>query len=481
MGLIDLEGSSEYDYFRRVPRFCYRLGVQLVLPPMNLKPIGCLATLLLVVGKIEANEQPAPCVVYFSVLENDEVPVHLSILKMNEPQTSWYEKYGNRDKYAGICYVENGARAPADEPLYAIVWGEHLVSESYIYSYEATAPVNGDLNPTITNQNGDTSTVSGTPRTSVPDSHSSSGTKKHYVADGWLAVWNPQTSESKGSFVPIAPLHSHNRTDLTSASTSLLKDAMEQIRKREKERLAVKGKGWAVVTIRPINNLQSAPSEPSSTTPQSSLDTVQPTVPSAVQTTTLQPCPAQSSVVTSTVSVSSTLPGAEIFVDEDFAGNTPSTINVTAGKHVITVKKSGFQDWVRIVNFSGGSITLNAELAGGPDEMSTADPPTKPDSSKESAADRVSTRSTQKPVGWIGVSTKNDSEGALVTNVTAQGPAALAGIHVGDVILALDGRRVKGKELQTVVAALKPGTRVPVSYASGSSIHEVWITVASRD
>jgi PDZ domain/PEGA domain len=450
---------------------------------MNLKPFGCLATLLLVVGKIEANEQPAPCAVYFSVLENDQGPVHLSILKMNKPQSSWYEKYGNRDKYAGICYVENGERAPADEPLYAIVWGEHLVSEPYTFSYETTAPANGDVNRTITDQNGKTSTVSGTTSTSAPVRHSSSEATKHHVADGWLAVWNLQTNGSKGSFVAIAPLHNHNRTDLASASTSLLKDAMEQISQIEKERLAVRGKGWAVVTIRPINHPHPTPSEAPSTTPQSSLDTVQPTVPSAVQTTALKPSPspAKSSVVTSTVSVSSTLPGAEIFVDEDFVGNTPSTITVTAGKHVITVKKSGFQDWVRIVNFSGGLITLDAELAAGANEVSTADPPAKPDSSRESAADRVATRSAQKPVGWIGVSTKNDSAGALVTDVTAQGPAALAGIHVGDVILALDGRQVKGKELRTVVAALKPGTRVPVSYASGSSTHEVWITVSSRN
>ncbi len=448
---------------------------------MNLKPIVCLATLLLVLGKIEANEQPAPCAVYFTVLENDEVPVHVSILTMNKPQSSWYQKYGNRDKYAGICYVENGARAPADEPLYAIVWGEHLVSEPYTYSYEATAAANGDVNATISDQNGNKSAVSGAASTSVPVSHASSNTKKHYVADGWLAVWNVQTSKSKGRFVPIAPLHNHSRADLTSASASLLKDAMEQIGQREKERLAAKEKGWAVVTIRPITNPPSAPSETPSATPRSSLDTVQPTVPSAVQATALKPSPAQSSVVTSTVSVSSTLPGAEVFVDDDFVGNTPSTINVTAGKHVITVKKSGFQDWVRIVNFSGGLITLNADLAEVPNEMNTADPPPKPDRSKESGADRGSIRSTQKPVGWIGVSTKNDSEGALVTDVTALGPAALAGIHVGDVILALDGRRVKGKELQSAVAALKPGTRVPVSYASGSSTHEVWITVASRD
>jgi PDZ domain-containing protein/PEGA domain-containing protein len=451
------------------PRLCYCLGIQLVLPPMKLKPIGCLAILLLVAGKIEANEQPSSCAVYFSVLKNDQAPVHLLLWKMNEPQRSWYEKYGNRDRYAGICYLENGASPPGDEPLYAIVWGEHLADEPYTYSYEATAHAGSDVNPTTAGQNGASSA-------SAPVNNSSSETKKHYVVDGWLAVWNLQTSGSKGSFVPIGPLHSHSRTDVTSTSLSLLKEAMEQISQREKVRLAVNGKGWAVVTIRPIYKPPATPSDPPSSKPQSSLDTVPPTAPSAGPVTARKPTPAQSSV-----SVSSTEVGAEIFVDEDFVGNTPSTINVTGGKHVITVKKSGFQDWVRIVNFSGGEITLNAELAGAPSEMSTADPPAKPDSSREPAADRVSTRSTQKPAGWIGVSTKNDRQGALVTDVTAQGPAALAGIHVGDIILALDGRQIKGKEFQTVVATLKPGTRVPVSYASGSSTHEVWITVASRD
>jgi hypothetical protein len=439
---------------------------------MSLKSILCLAclvTLLPAAGKIEANDQPGSCVVYFTVVQSDEVPVHRSILKMNEAQSSWYEKYGNQDKYAGICYVGNGGRAPADEPLYVVLWGEHLASEPYNYSYEATAPARGDVN----------ATVSGT-TTTAPGSQSSSETKQHSVADGWLAVWTIQTSKSKGSFVPITPLHSHSRADVPAASTAMLKDAMEKISQREKERLAAKGKGWAVVTITPINPAP-PPIENPSTTSQSSRDSVPPTAPPAVQTTERKPSAGQLSALNSTVSVSSTVPGAEIYVDEDFVGNTPSTINVTMGKHVITVKKSGFPDWVRIVNFSGGLITLNAEFGSEPDEMSRADQPTESDGSTEPAADQAPASSTQKAAGWIGISTANEKEGALVTDVTAKGPAALAGIHVGDVILALDGRRVKSEELQTMVAALKPGTRVPVSYASGTSRHEVWITVASRE
>jgi hypothetical protein len=429
---------------------------------MNPMAIGRLAALLLVVGKIEANEQPTPCSVYFSVVENDEVSVHLSVLGMNRPQTSWYKMHGDRDKYAGICYVEDGARAPAEAPLYAIVWGEHLVSEPYVYSYQTAVRVDGDVNATVTDQNGNTSTVSGTNSTGAPVSHTGSGTKKYYVADGWLAVWNPKTSEGKGSFVPIVPLQNHNNTDLSSASTSLLKDAMEQIKQREKERLAVAAKerqavaangrnGSALITIRPINNGQPSPSETSS------------------------------SAVTSTVGVSSTPPGANIFVDEDFVGTTPSTINVTAGKHAVTVKKSGFQDWICAVSFSGGSITLDAKLASEPNEMRAADPPTTSDSKKGSAPAGISANSLQKPVGWLGVSGKDNNKGALVTDVTAGGPAERAGIRMGDTILEVAGTTIKGKDFEKVVAALKPGTQVPVNYTRGSSVHEVWIMVTSHN
>lgn len=54
--------------------------------------------------------------------------------------------------------------------------------------------------------------------------------------------------------------------------------------------------------------------------------------------------------------------GADIEVDGEFVGNTPSTVTVTLGSHQITVKKKGFTDWSRKLNVTGGSIHLNAEL-----------------------------------------------------------------------------------------------------------------------
>jgi PEGA domain len=69
--------------------------------------------------------------------------------------------------------------------------------------------------------------------------------------------------------------------------------------------------------------------------------------------------------VASNLAISSTPVGADIYVDQNFVGNTPSTVSVPSGKHSVSVRKAGFQDWVRDMNFSGGSITLDAELVSG--------------------------------------------------------------------------------------------------------------------
>jgi hypothetical protein len=68
----------------------------------------------------------------------------------------------------------------------------------------------------------------------------------------------------------------------------------------------------------------------------------------------------------SIVTISSSPIGAEISVGTDFVGNTPSSINVSPGRHLITITKSGYKDWQRIVTVLGGTVTLNADLTPGP-------------------------------------------------------------------------------------------------------------------
>lgn len=58
----------------------------------------------------------------------------------------------------------------------------------------------------------------------------------------------------------------------------------------------------------------------------------------------------------------STPPGADIEIDGNFVGNTPSKVSASAGQHHVVLKKSGFQGWERKLTVWGGLVRLNAEL-----------------------------------------------------------------------------------------------------------------------
>lgn len=63
------------------------------------------------------------------------------------------------------------------------------------------------------------------------------------------------------------------------------------------------------------------------------------------------------------MSLTSVPEGADIEVDGNFMGNTPSDIQVEDGEHAVSVKKVGFKDWQRKLRVtSGSSVHLNAEL-----------------------------------------------------------------------------------------------------------------------
>jgi PEGA domain-containing protein len=55
--------------------------------------------------------------------------------------------------------------------------------------------------------------------------------------------------------------------------------------------------------------------------------------------------------------------GADIELDGNFVGNTPSDVQVPEGEHTITVKKPGFTVWERKMKVTAGSsVHLSAEL-----------------------------------------------------------------------------------------------------------------------
>jgi PEGA domain len=64
-----------------------------------------------------------------------------------------------------------------------------------------------------------------------------------------------------------------------------------------------------------------------------------------------------------TVAFKSTPSGADITVDGNFVGSTPTSLHLAPGDHSILLQKTGFKDWSRTLTVSeGGNQTIDAAL-----------------------------------------------------------------------------------------------------------------------
>jgi PEGA domain-containing protein len=64
-----------------------------------------------------------------------------------------------------------------------------------------------------------------------------------------------------------------------------------------------------------------------------------------------------------TVNVSSNPTGADVLVDGEFVGNSPASLKLTAGKHAVAVKMSGYKDWSKEITVQSASeVQLTANL-----------------------------------------------------------------------------------------------------------------------
>jgi serine protease Do len=94
--------------------------------------------------------------------------------------------------------------------------------------------------------------------------------------------------------------------------------------------------------------------------------------------------------------------------------------------------------------------------------------------------------------GWLGVAIQRispdllkafnleDTHGALVSDVMADGPAAKAGLQRGDVIIGFQGNKVQDStELPRMVAAIAPGTKVQVEVLRGGKKMTIPVTLGT--
>jgi hypothetical protein len=87
------------------------------------------------------------------------------------------------------------------------------------------------------------------------------------------------------------------------------------------------------------------------------------------------------------LTLSSTPAGADINIDGNFAGQTPSTLSLSAGDHTVSIEMTGYKSWERKIHTSGGKINLNATLAkaAATTEVTSAPADPQPDSLGDAA------------------------------------------------------------------------------------------------
>jgi putative serine protease PepD len=82
---------------------------------------------------------------------------------------------------------------------------------------------------------------------------------------------------------------------------------------------------------------------------------------------------------------------------------------------------------------------------------------------------------------YLGISLSSTASNALIGAVRSGTPAAKAGLKAGDVITALDGKSIASTgELESAIAAHKPGDSVSLTYRRGGKSHTVQLKLASR-
>jgi diacylglycerol kinase family enzyme len=61
------------------------------------------------------------------------------------------------------------------------------------------------------------------------------------------------------------------------------------------------------------------------------------------------------------LSIASNSDGADIEVDGEFVGSTPSVIELSTGEHSVVIRKLGYKPWERKLRLGGGDVKLKAD------------------------------------------------------------------------------------------------------------------------
>jgi hypothetical protein len=277
-----------------------------------------------------------PCI-QFSVITQDTLKNVQRGLSADDQK--WFREKVEK-KNPSVCYADPSSGAP-------IVFVITVTPDTYHGTRVITNTSTND-NPTsgtITDDSGNTATYSGTQQTT-----STSSTAVPYSFEYGIYTLSVEQRQKNGSFVA---LHRFQQKGIYRTMYGIP--------------LGGKGHHPAHAVIQEaaewINagGLAQASRFEAESVPAKSLPTPIP-VPSTIPANSNAPTMDHPGSVTSVLDISSNPSSAEIEIDGGFVGDTPSSIEVSFGEHVLKIAKKGFLPWERTIRAMPGHATISPEL-----------------------------------------------------------------------------------------------------------------------
>jgi hypothetical protein len=214
--------------------------------------------------------------------------------------------------------------------------------------------------------------------------------------------------------------------------------------------------------------------------------------------------------------------GADIELDGNFIGNTPSSVGVAPGEHTLRVSKVGYGRWERQLRTSTGSVKVVATLTAtstqavqeqtvpvsatsltestrrteSPSPAPRGNPAAesqKENDSTEAAFINRAPDNSDYPVRppsnmaeeanlgvWFAGNTSVRHDGVAIAGVLRGGPAASIDVMPGDSILAIDGHYLYTiDELRTELLRHEVGARVAIRFQRNKLIYDNFVVLTN--
>lgn len=290
-----------------------------------LKPL----LVFLVAGVCAFAQSGSPCT-QFSVITQDRLKNVRQGLSPEDKK--WFQEKIEK-KNPSVCYVDP---APGVSLVFVII-----VTPDTYHGTRVVSDTSTNSNPTsgtITDQDGNTATYSGTQETTTTTS-----TAVPYSFEYGIFTLSVERQQKDGSYVVLHRFqqkgiyHTLYGVPLGGKGHHPAHAVIEEAAQWINSGGLTQAERFAAQSAAPTPAI--VPTD--STAPQASI-----------------PEPAKS-----VLDISSSPPTAEIEIDGAFVGNTPTSIEVSPGDHILTISKKGFVSWERKLKAMAGHVSVSPELA----------------------------------------------------------------------------------------------------------------------